>query len=104
MNSRIKGTLTAMAASALLAAVQLAAASPAHAVCPPGQLEDPNTRICWSQAGTGGAFYTADGGSCTPGRVGDCVGQIKATGPPVTWPGQPTSIWDLEQMGDGGKK
>lgn len=81
MPNTVTRTLTTVLAGALLTAAQLVAASPAHAVCPAGQLEDPNTRICWSQAGSGSAFYTSDGSPCVPGQVGNCVGQINATGP-----------------------
>ena len=83
MPNTVTRTLTTVLAGALLTAAQSVAASPAHAVCPAGQLEDPNTRICWSQAGSGGAFYTPDGSTCAPGQVGNCVGKIQATAPPL---------------------
>lgn len=91
MRNRMTRTATTVAAGALLVAAQLVAASPAHAVCPAGQLEDPNTRICWSQAGSGGAFYTPGGGPCSPGQVGSCVGKINAAGPGPA----PDAGWDM---------
>lgn len=60
----------------LLMAAELLITVPAHASCPEGQQEDPSTRMCWSQSAQGTAFSSGDA-PCLPGRVGDCVGQLR---------------------------
>lgn len=97
-------TLTAVAV--VVMGVQVAAASPAQASCPEGQLEDPTTRMCWSQDGEGSAFYTSDGGPCIPGQVGNCVGQIRASpleDPVPDLSDEADDAWGDDKGGHGGK-
>lgn len=68
--------LSAAAVGGLLMAAQLLIAAPAQATCPEGQQEDPSTRMCWSQSAQGTGFPSGDS-TCVPGRVGDCVGQLR---------------------------
>lgn len=67
------------AAGAGLVSVALLTAPPA-AACPPGQLEDTVTRMCWSQSGQGESFGGPGEGPCLPGRIGGCLGSLQQGG------------------------
>jgi hypothetical protein len=87
MRSMVYRMLTVAMAGGLVMAAQLLVAARAHADCPEGQQQDPNTRMCWSQSSQGGGYYSG-GGPCQPGQVGDCVGQLRPN--PLQNPGPQT--------------
>ncbi|MCX2929471.1 hypothetical protein ORI20_04245 [Mycobacterium sp. CVI_P3] len=54
----------------------LVATPVAHAACNAGQVADPRTGVCWSQAqSTLGISGT--GGICLPGRLGLCMAALQ---------------------------
>lgn len=69
-----------VASGGLLMAAHLLAAPPARA-CPPGQLEDTVTGMCWSQNGQGQAYGGPGDGPCLPGRLGNCIGTLQKSAP-----------------------
>ena len=73
--------LVAVCVGGLVTAAQLLAAPFAQA-CPPGQLEDTVTRMCWSQAGPGDTRGGPEGAPCLPGRVGNCLGSLAKSSTP----------------------
>lgn len=72
----------------VLLAVLLITAPAADATCSQGQQEDPTTGMCWSQSGSGTSYYSSGADSCLPGRVGNCVGQLRPN--PLENPGPQT--------------
>ena len=75
------GALAAAAACGLLTAAHIVSAPSAQA-CAQGQVEDPITRMCWSQSGTDENYGVSGNGPCLPGRLGNCLGALK-TGTPA---------------------
>lgn len=71
--------LLAVTVGGLLMSTQLVTAPPAHG-CLAGQVEDPVTRMCWSQSGQGETYGGVDG-PCLPGRLGNCVGTLQKASP-----------------------
>lgn len=71
--------LLAVTVGGLLMSTQLVTAPPAHG-CLAGQVEDPVTRMCWSQSGQGETYGGVDG-PCLPGRLGNCVGTLQKSLP-----------------------
>ena len=61
--------------SGLVSSALLLTAPPGHADCPPGALQDPTTRMCWTQVPAGGTYGGAGVGPCEPG-LGLCMGDI----------------------------
>jgi hypothetical protein len=81
--------LLAVTVGGLMVSAQLVTAPPAQG-CPPGQVEDTVTRMCWSQSGQGDTDGGA-GGPCLPGRLGNCVGTLQnaSSGPAAGNPAVP---------------
>lgn len=77
----------------VLLAAQLLTGPRAHATCSDGQQEDSTTGMCWSQSGSGAGFYPSGADSCLPGRVGNCVGQLRSN--PLENPGPQTNAGPL---------
>lgn len=75
----VRPGLVAVTVGGLLMSAQLVTAPPAQG-CPAGQVEDPFTRMCWSQSGQGDTDG-GSGGPCLPGRLGNCVGTLQKASP-----------------------
>jgi hypothetical protein len=70
---------------ALVSSALLVTAPSGRAACPPGQLMDQSTRMCWSQVPAGGTYGGAGVGPCEPG-LGLCMGDITDYVPIYTVP------------------
>lgn len=70
------GFLLASLCCAALISSPLVTAPPAHAACTAGQVADPITGVCWSQASTT-LGISGTGGTCLPGRLGLCLGALQ---------------------------
>ena len=69
----------------LVSSALLLTAPPGYAYCPPGQLEDPTTRMCWTQVPAGDTYGGVGVGPCEPG-LGLCMGDIADYVPIYTVP------------------
>jgi len=78
MNIRITapGFLLASLCGAVLMSSPLVTAPSAQAACNAGEVNDPRTGICWSQAQTT-LGVTGTGGMCLPGRLGLCMAGLQ---------------------------
>ena len=74
--------------SGLVSSALLLTAPPGQADCPPGELLDPTTRMCWTQTPAGGAYGGVGVGPCEPG-LGLCMGDIADYVPIYTVPYTP---------------
>lgn len=83
---RLLASVTIM--SGLVSSALLVTAPPGRAACPPGQLQDQFTRMCWSQVPAGDTYGGVGAGPCEPG-LGLCMGDISDYVPIYTVPFYP---------------
>lgn len=84
--------------SGLVSSALLLTAPPGHAGCPPGQLQDPNTRMCWTQVPAGDSYGGVGVGPCEPG-LGVCMGDITDYVPVYMVPDIPIQMTDRADHG-----
>ena len=72
----VPGFVLASVCGAALTSSLLVAAPMAYAACNAGQVNDPRTGVCWSQAQTT-LGITGTGGTCLPGRLGLCMAALQ---------------------------
>ncbi|MGY4710582.1 hypothetical protein ACXDF8_13655 [Mycolicibacterium sp. CBM1] len=72
----VPGFVLASVCGAALVFSPLVAAPIAHAACNAGQVNDPRTGVCWSQAQTT-LGISGTGGMCLPGRLGLCMAALQ---------------------------
>ncbi len=72
----IPGVVLASICAAALMFSALVATPVAHAACSAGQVNDPRTGMCWSQAQTT-LGISGTGGTCLPGRLGLCMAALQ---------------------------